>query len=114
MPFINSKVSVKLSEKQKETIKTRLGEGIRAIPGKSESWLMVGFEDEYTLYFKGNQDGPTAFVEVKIYGKASAEDYDRLTGILSQIFEEEAGVSPDRLYVTYQEISNWGWNGANF
>ena len=53
MPFINSKVSVALTDTQKEELKTELGKAITLIPGKSESWLMLGFEDNYSLYFKG-------------------------------------------------------------
>ena len=53
MPFINSKISVKLTEEQEKKIKDRLGKAIALIPGKTESWLMVGFEDDYKLYFKG-------------------------------------------------------------
>lgn len=114
MPFINSKVSIKMTGAQKEAVKTRMGKAIAAIPGKSEGWLMAGFDDDYSLYFKGNQDAPTAFIEVKIYGSASDEDYNRLTGLLSKIFEEELGISRERIYVSYQEIQNWGWNGSNF
>ena len=44
MPFINSKISTSLTEAQETEIKTRLGQAIQTIPGKSESWLMVGFE----------------------------------------------------------------------
>ena len=44
MPFINSKVSVPLTDSEKETLKGKLGQAISLIPGKSESWLMVGFE----------------------------------------------------------------------
>ena len=43
MPFINSKISTSLTEAQETEIKTRLGQAIQTIPGKSESWLMVGF-----------------------------------------------------------------------
>jgi len=114
MPFINSKVTVSMSAEKKETIKARLGEAIALIPGKSESWLMVGFEDNYTLYFKGNQNGETAFVEVKIFGKASAAAYDRLTAAICEIFNEELGIAKDRIYVKYEEVENWGWNGGNF
>lgn len=34
MPFINSKISVALSEDQEQEIKSRLGQAITAIPGK--------------------------------------------------------------------------------
>ena len=49
MPFIDSKVSVSLSKEQETELKTRLGQAISLIPGKSESWLMTGFQDNYHL-----------------------------------------------------------------
>lgn len=114
MPFINSKVSVTMSSEKKEQVKKRLGEVITLLPGKSENWLMVGFEDNYDLYFQGNQKEPTAFVEVKIYGGASAESYNKLTGAICQIYTEELGIPANRIYVKYEGVENWGWNGSNF
>lgn len=114
MPFINSKVSVSMNETQKETVKARLGKAISILPGKSEHWLMVGFEDNADLYFQGNKNGSTAFIEVKVFGHASASDFDRLTGELCKIYQEELGIAPDRIYVKYEEVQNWGWNGGNF
>ena len=54
MPFIDSKITVKMSEQKKENIKMRLGEVI-SILGKSETYLMVGFEDGYSLYMGGRK-----------------------------------------------------------
>ena len=68
MPFINSKVSVSISQEKEEELKTRLGQAIALIPGKSEAWLMTGFEDNCHLYFRGDNSQPTAFIEVKVYG----------------------------------------------
>lgn len=114
MPFINSKVTVKMSEEKKEAIKSKLGDAISLIPGKSENWLMVGFEDSYDLYFQGNKNDESAFVEVSIFGSASASVFDSLTGAICEIFESELSIPKNRIYVKYQEISNWGWNGSNF
>ena len=114
MPFINAKVSVKVSEGKQETIKAKLGKAIELIPGKSENWLMVGFEDQYTLYFKGQQFEKIAFVEVKIFGSADKKTYDQLTSTICSILNEELSIPADKVYVTYQEIENWGWNGSNF
>lgn len=113
MPFINSKVSVAMSPEKKESIKAKLGEVITLIPGKSENWLMVGFEDSYDLYFQGNQDAPTAFVEVKVYGGATPSVFDALTGAICKIFQEELGIPQNRIYIKYEEVANWGWNGSN-
>ena len=114
MPFINSKVTVKISPEKEEAIKKRLGQAIAIIPGKSESWLMVGFEDEYTLYFKGDKCEKAAFVEVKIYGSLNAGACDQMTAEICNIYGEELNIPASNIYVTYQGISDWGWNGGNF
>ena len=73
MPYINSKVTVSLSEDKVNKLKEELGKIICDIPGKSENFLMVGFEDNYTLYFKGEKLKLGAFIEVKIFGKTSKD-----------------------------------------
>lgn len=114
MPFIDSKVSVKMSETQEQEIKMRLGQAIALIPGKSESWLMTGFQDEYHLYFRGDNSQPTAFVEVKVYGGENPAAFDALTGKICEIFGDVLGIAADHIYVKYEAVSNWGWNGGNF
>ena len=114
MPFIDSKVTVKMTDEKKEAVKSKLGNAISTIPGKSEHWLMVGFEDNYDLYFQGNKDGESAFVDVSIYGSASSAVYDKMTGIICDIFDEELGIPKNRVYVRYQSTGDWGWNGSNF
>ena len=49
MPFINSKISTSVSAEQEQALKTRLGQAISIVPGKSENWLMLGFEPNYNL-----------------------------------------------------------------
>ena len=41
MPFIGSKITVKISKEKEEIVKKRLGEAIKLIPGKSETFLMI-------------------------------------------------------------------------
>ena len=62
MPFIDSKVSVKTTAEQQKELKTRLGQAIAIIPGKSESWLMVNLEDDQKMYFRGDDSQPLAFI----------------------------------------------------
>lgn len=113
MPFINVKTNVSVSPDKEENIKSALGQAITAIPGKSESWLMVGIEPEYTLYFKGTKD-PAAMVEVSIYGSADSANMSKLTEKISDILGVELAISPSRIYVSYMQTPDWGWNGANF
>lgn len=113
MPFIDSKVSVPIHEEQEKELKSRLGQAIALIPGKSESWLMTGFEDNYHLYFRGDNSQPTAFIEVKVFGREDRSAFDALTAEICKIFGEVLNIAPDHIYIKYEAVANWGWNGRN-
>jgi phenylpyruvate tautomerase PptA (4-oxalocrotonate tautomerase family) len=114
MPFISTKTNITISGDKELEIKKKLGKAIELIPGKSESWLMLSFEDQCSLYFKGEGDKPIAYVEVKIFGSSSADAYNKLTASITEILNKELNIAPDQIYVKYEEVSNWGWNGRNF
>ena len=114
MPFINSKVSVKISQDQEKELKTRLGQAISIIPGKSESWLMTGFEDEYHLYFRGDNSEPMAFIDVMIFGNSDKAAFEKMTAELTKIYGDVLGIAPDHMYIKYAASTDWGWNGSNF
>ena len=113
MPFIDSKVTVKLTEEKKNSVKTRLGQAI-SILHKSETYLMVGFEDEYDLYMGGNRLEKGAYVSVSLFGSASSDDYEKMTGAICDILQDELDIPGDHVYVTYHGVNDWGWNGRNF
>lgn len=113
MPFIDCKITEKLTEEKKEVIKTRLGKSI-SILHKPESYLMVGIADGYDLYFAGQKLEKGAYVGVKLFGKPSAGDCERMTAAVCEILADELGIDGSKVYVTYQGISDWGWNGGNF
>ena len=114
MPFINARVSVPVTKEQEEVLKDKLGKAISIIPGKSEQWLMIEFADCCNLYFQGNQSGPTAFIEVKVFGSIPESCLDELTEAICNIYETELHVKKDRIYVKYEEVGKWGWTGGNF
>ncbi len=112
MPFIDCKLNVPITQEQETTLKTEFGKAITAIPGKSESWLMVNIQPSCALYFRGSKDKPTAMVSVTIYGKAQPSAYSTLTERLDNVLRSVVGV--EEMYVRYAETSNWGYNGNNF
>ncbi len=113
MPFINTKYSSAITPDQEEKIKSALGQAVSDL-GKSESWLMVGFEPNCSLYFKGEKSEKIAFVEVSLFGNASRAAYDKMTGEICKILGDVLGVPADKVYVKYSPTDNWGWNGGNF
>lgn len=114
MPYINSTVTVKLSDEKKELIKAKLGEIICEIPGKSEQWLMVGFNDNYCLYFRGDKKEKAAFVEVKVMGETDRKYKEIITSKICDLFEKELSIPQNEIFITFHDINDWGWNGSMF
>ena len=113
MPFIDCKISKKLSDEQKESVKAALGKAISNMH-KTESYLMVGICDGYDLYFAGKKLSSGAFVDIRAFGKVSPADCSKMTAAVCSVLSECAGVQPSGVYVTYEGYENWGWNGSNF
>lgn len=114
MPFIETKTNVAISPIQEKDLKERLGKAIETIPGKSENWLMLNFQERCHLYFKGDGTTPAAFVGVKIFGSTNRVAFEKMTGVISGILQSVLGIEPDRVYVQYEACEDWGWNGGNF
>lgn len=112
MPFINVKTNCAVDKNKETAIKSKLGQAITAIPGKSETWLMVGIEPGYKLYFQGT-DAPCAIADVSILGTASASVLSDLTGRITDVISGELDIQPSRIYVKYSQHPEWGWNGSN-
>ena len=113
MPFIDSRLTVRVSDAQKEEIKTELGKLIATL-NKSEDYLMVGIEDACDLWLGGRKLEKGAYVAVSLYGDAPKASYDRRTGQICALLSGKLGIPGDGVYVTYHPVSDWGWNGSNF
>ena len=114
MPFIDTKTTKTISKDQEKELTRAFGEAITLIRGKSEEWLMLNFAGNCRMAFRGTSDEDSAFLEVKIFGKASKNEYSALTEKLCDIISSVLGVSPGRTYVKYEEVDTWGYNGFNF
>lgn len=113
MPFINSKIAGPVTPEKKEKIKSELGKAISTLH-KSETYLMIGIEDNYDLWFAGEKLNKGAYVAVSLFGNAASSDYEKMTAQICELYEKELGIPQNAVYVTYHSISDWGWNGNNF
>ena len=113
MPYIKTVTNKSISKEEETEIKTRIGSAI-SILGKSEGWLMVDFEENAHLYFKGSNDNLIAYVEVKLFGSASNDACNNMTKEISNIINEVLGIDVSNIYVSYYPTDKWGWKGNNF
>ena len=113
VPFIHTRVNRPISKEAEKSMAKRLGEAVSLL-GKSENWLMLQFEDNCRMYFKGDCSKALAFVGVKLYGKADNAAYQRFTAEATRILGDVLSVPADGVYVEYEETEHWGWQGENF
>ena len=114
MPFISTKVNTTLSKEKEIKLKEKLGQAIAILPGKSERSLMLEFEDNCRMYFRGESSEPMAYVEVKILGTSTKEYFSEMSAAICDMLEEVLSISPENVYIKYEEVTHWGWNGSNF
>lgn len=113
MPFIDSKITLPVSQEKREVLKAELGKAV-SILSKPESFLMLGFEDGYDLYMGGKKLEKGAYVAVSLFGNASSAAYEKMTARICELYEKELGIPGNAVYVTYHGVNDWGWNGQNF
>ena len=113
MPFIHTRVNRPITPEQESNLARQYGQAVSLL-GKSENWLMLQFEDNCRLYFKGDSTKALAFVNVKLYGSAGREAYARMTARVTEILGEALSIPADGIYVEYEETEHWGWQGSNF
>ena len=113
MPFIDLKLTQKLTEDKKTLIKTMLG-GKISILRKPESYLMIGIDDGYDLYFAGKKLEKGAFVQVSVFGEPDSRDCAKMTEAVCRILKDILDIDGSAVYVAYGGTGNWGWNGTNF
>ena len=114
MPYIEIITNTAVAKTAEVSVKSGLAELLPAcFPGKTENWLMLDFTENSRMYFAGKDD-PCAMVEIALFGKGSAASFDKMTAGVCTLIETELGIPADRVYVKYEEVSHWGWNGNNF
>jgi len=113
MPFINTKTTAEITPEKELILKNEFGKAISFL-GKSETWLMLNFEDNQKMYFQGKNDSPIAIAEISLFGRASSSAYDKMTSAVTEVLSSQLGISPSNVYVKYDEVDTWGWNGHNF
>lgn len=111
MPFIKCRVSCGITTEQELELKRRFGKAIELVPGKSEEYLLLEFEDNCRLWLRGQQDAPIAYIEAAIFGSEGHFGYDAFTAEITKAFTEVLEIPPDRVYIKYEDITDWGVSG---
>ncbi len=113
MPLIQLKTTVPLPPDLRDGLTADFGK-MMADAGKPEAFLMIEFEEGADLRFGGKKPENAALVEIKQVGDLGRDVYLCLTKTATRILNERLGIDPQSIYITYQPVDDWGWNGTNF
>ena len=111
MPYIAINAAQKLSDAQKEKIKTELGRLITIIPTKTEAGTLVDFSDSRTFY-KGGENVSGAFIDVRLFHKADYEPKKKFTEETFEMLSRELGLKKENMYLSITEYENFGAGGT--
>lgn len=114
MPFVRSKVNVPVTAEQERKLKEELGRAIARVPGKSEKYLMLSFEDGCHLYFQGKKDRPIAYLEAALFGNESHSGYDAFVEDVTKLYHETLGIPEGSIFIRFEDIPDWAEGGMNF
>ena len=53
-------------------------------------------------------------MEVKLYGAADRGAYNKMTAAVTALLNKELNIPSERIYVKYEEVKYWGYDGSNF
>ena len=111
MPFIKTKVSCSIAADQETELKKRFGKAISLVPGKSEDYLLLEFEDNSRMWLRGERDEPIAYIEAAFFGNESHTGYAAFTAEVTRALTQILGLKPERVYVKFEDITAWGVGG---
>ena len=110
MPYIAINTAQKLSDVQKEKIKTELGRLMTIIPTKTEAGLLIDFSDSRTMY-KAGENVSGAFIEIRLFHKSEFEPKKKFAEEIFELLTRELGLKKENMYLNMIELENWGSAG---
>lgn len=111
MPFITIQTGAALSHQQKQDLASGLAEAITVIPGKNAGNLMLAIHDGLFMAF-GDKDGKKCLhMNVLMYKAAAKQEKDALVERCTALFGRVCGIEPGCVYITIEEMDNWGVGG---
>ncbi|MBR1825172.1 MAG: hypothetical protein IJ770_01115 [Alphaproteobacteria bacterium] len=114
MPYIETKMSIKLDASQKDDLQKKLTDAVSVAFGKPKAYIMADIEDEKSLYMAERKLEKGAYIAIRLLGSASKSACQVATAEICNILKNDYGIDGANVYITYHPVDLWGWNGSMF
>lgn len=114
MPYLKIQTNQHLDPESRQRVLSRASTSVAESLSKSERYVMVALETDRPMRFAGT-DRPCAYLELKSIG-LPVNQTETLSKSLTALMEELLAVSPERVYIEFNDARAelWGWNGSTF
>ena len=79
MPYIETKLSIKLNETQKDDLQKKLSDAAAVALSKPKAYIMTEIEDGKSLYMAGKELENGAYIDISLLGTAEKSACENLT-----------------------------------
>jgi len=114
MPLIRLETNVIINREQEIDLAGTLSEIVAEELGKPVEYVMAAISNCCILL--SGEPGNAALVQVMSIGGLNSAVNGSIAVALSTVLEETLGISSDRIYITFSDVSgeNWAWQGRTF
>ncbi|MCR5260712.1 MAG: hypothetical protein K6C94_02620 [Candidatus Gastranaerophilales bacterium] len=114
MPFIQVKLSVNMTEEQKNDLNNNFLNIISNNTGKPKAFIMTNIEDNQTIYMSNEKIDKSAYISVSLLGNISKQTCSVITKEICDLLKKNFDIDGRFVYVSYHPVELWGWNGQMF
>ncbi len=114
MPLIRLETNIIINGEQEIDLAGKLSEIVAEELGKPIEYVMAAVSNCCILL--SCDPGSAALVQIMSIGGLNAAVNGSIAVAVSRVLEETLGISSDRIYITFSDISgeNWAWQGRTF
>ena len=114
MPMVDASISVKLDESQDALVHEALTQAAASALGKPAMYVMVQVQDGASLFMGGRRLEKGAYIHVRSFGSISRSAAESFASKATEFLSSKLGLDPAGIYVSFEGISLWGWQGSLF
>jgi phenylpyruvate tautomerase PptA (4-oxalocrotonate tautomerase family) len=114
MPFIQVRLCASIDDSQKNDLQEKLSNVVSAALSKPQAYIMSEITGGCSLYMNSKSLDNGAYIAISFLGKTAKVVCSDLTNKICDILSASLEIDPSQVYITYNPLELWGWNGIMF
>jgi phenylpyruvate tautomerase PptA (4-oxalocrotonate tautomerase family) len=114
MPMVDARITVSLEPDQNARVHSELTNAAAAALGKPAMYVMADVADGADLWMGGKKLERGAYIHLRSFGSISRSSAEKFAKKATDFLSSELGLDPAGIYVSFEGVELWGWQGSLF